>query len=366
MTIGRCVQPVAPQSNDAPPPRPPQSVQQRFAGAYLTRTRMVMTLGVLSAVTIVVLIIATAFGSVHIDLLRAVREPFSPDRAILLGARLPRVLMGAIVGAVLAAVGAALQALVRNPLAEGGILGISGGGAFGAILALVLFSQAAAADVLVPLCAFAASLLSTLAVYRLAQLEGRLEPFTLLLVGVIFNAFWGAAIMLVNSVVNFYFTHSILFWLMGSFEAPTWQEVAVVAMAAVGGSVILFAFARDMNLLSLGDEEAAELGVDVARARRTIFLVTSIMIGAAVSVSGIISFVGLIVPHILRLALGADHRLLLPASFITGAAFTVAADLVARVAIAPAELPVGAITALCGGPFFIYVLRREGRKSVAL
>jgi iron complex transport system permease protein len=327
---------------------------------------MVVTLGALSASTIVVIVIATAFGSVHIDLLRAISEPFSPDRAILLGARVPRVLMGAAVGAVLAAVGAALQALVRNPLAEGGILGISGGGAFGAILAIVLFARAAAADVLVPLCAFAASLLSTLAVYRLAQLEGRLEPFTLLLVGVIFNAFWGAAIMLVNSVVNFYFTQSIIFWLMGSFEAPTWREVAMVGIAALGGSAILFGFARDMNVLSLGDEEAAELGVDVARTRRAIFLVTSIMIGAAVSVSGIISFVGLIVPHVLRVVLGADHRLLLPASFIAGAAFTVAADLFARIAIAPAELPVGAITALCGGPFFIYVLRREGRKSLEL
>jgi iron complex transport system permease protein len=343
-----------------------QVVRRNFEGAYLTQTRMVITLAVLSAITIVILIIGCAFGSVHIDLLRAVRQPLTPDHAILLGARLPRVIMGAIVGAVLAAVGAALQALVRNPLAEGGILGISGGGAFGAILALVVFAHAAASDELVPLCAFAASLLSTVAVYRLAQLEGRLEPFTLLLVGVIFNAFWGAAIMLVNSVVNFYFTHSIIFWLMGSFEAPTWQEIAVVAAAAVGGSAILFGYARDMNLLSLGDEEAAELGVDVTRARRAIFLVTSMMIGAAVSVSGIITFVGLIVPHILRLMLGADHRLLLPASFVTGAGFTVAADLIARVVIAPAELPVGAITALCGGPFFVYVLRREGRKSLLL
>jgi iron complex transport system permease protein len=327
---------------------------------------MVTTLGALTAAMIVIMIVACAFGSVAISLTRAVREPFSPDHAILFGARLPRVMMGAVVGAVLASVGAALQALVRNPLAEGGILGISGGGAFGAIVALVLFARSETADVLVPLSAFGASLLSTLAVYRLAELEGRLEPFTLLLVGVIFNAFWGAAIMLVNSVVNYYFMHSIIFWLMGSFEAPTWQEVGMVAAAAIGGLAILSGFARDMNLLSLGDDEAAELGVDVPRSRRVIFVITSIMIGAAVSVSGIISFVGLIVPHILRLALGADHRLLLPASFIAGAGFTVAADLIARIAIAPAELPVGAITALCGGPFFVYVLRREGRKSLAL
>ena len=337
-----------------------------FADAPLTRARMAITLVVLGAVVIVVALVAVAFGSVHIDLMRAIADRSSADHAILFGARIPRVLMGAIVGAVLAAVGAALQGLVRNPLAEGGILGISGGGAFGAIVALVVFSRLGGADAAVPICAFAASLLSTLAVYRLAQVDGRLEPFTLLLVGVIFNAFWGAAIMLVNSIVNFYFTHSIIFWLMGSFEAPTYREVAMVTVLGCIGFAILIARARDMNLLSLGDDEAAELGVEVDAVRRTIFIATSVMIGAAVSVSGIISFVGLIVPHIIRTAIGPDHRMLIPASILGGAAFTVAADLIARVAIAPAELPVGAITALCGGPFFIYVLRREGRKSLAL
>ena len=336
-----------------------------FADAHLTRARLATTLMMVGAVLIVVSIVAAAFGSVHIDLMRALAERSSADHAILFGARIPRVLMGAIVGAVLAAVGAALQALVRNPLAEGGILGISGGAAFGAIVALVVFSRLGGVDVAVPLCAFAASLLSTLAVYRLALVDGRLEPFTLLLVGVIFNAFWGAAIMLVNSIVNFYVTHSIIFWLMGSFEAPTYREVAMVTVLGFVGFAILIARARDMNLLSLGDDEAAELGVEVDSVRRTIFIVTSVMIGAAVSVSGVISFVGLIVPHIIRTAIGADNRILIPASILGGAAFTVAADLIARVAIAPAELPVGAITALCGGPFFIYVLRREGRKSLA-
>jgi len=341
-------------------------VSEPAGGAHLTPARMAATLGALAAGAVAIAIIATAFGSVHISLLRAIADPLSPDRAILIGARLPRVLIGAIVGAVLAAVGVALQALVRNPLAEGGILGISGGGAFGAVAAMILFSHSAAADALVPAAAFAAALISTAAVYRLAQVEGRLEPFTLLLVGVIFNAFWGAAIMLINSIVNFYFTHSIIFWLMGSFEAPTYREVLMVTILGFAGFIALIARARDMNLLSLGDDEAAELGVEVDRARSLIFVTTSVMIGAAVSVSGIISFVGLIVPHVLRMALGADHRLLLPASILGGAAFAVAADLVARTVIAPAELPVGAITALCGGPFFIYVLRREGRKSFAL
>lgn len=339
--------------------------QRAFGRAHLTRARMLTVLGVLAVILVAVAIAACALGSVHIDLRRALADSSSADHAIFFGARLPRVLMAAIVGAMLAAVGAALQALVRNPLAEGGILGISGGGAFGAILALIFTLQSGGAAAIAPLCAFGAALLSTVAVYRLALVEGRLEPLTLLLVGVIFNAFWGAAIMTVNSLVNFYITHSILFWLMGSLEAPTYREVAVVAVLGSIGSAALFFRARDMNLLSLGDEAAGELGVDVDGLRRVLFVATSIMIGAAVSVSGIISFVGLIVPHIIRLALGADHRLLLPASFIGGAAFLIAADLLARTVTAPAELPVGAITALCGGPFFVYLLRREGKRSLA-
>jgi iron complex transport system permease protein len=381
------------------------AVPEAFSGAHLTRTRMALTLGALTLLALLSAIVAATFGSVHISLVRALSEPLSPDHAIFVSARLPRVLMGAAVGAALAAVGAALQALVRNPLAEGGILGISGGGAFGAIVALVFVAGRAGAALqalvrnplaeggilgisgggafgaivalvfvagragavaTVPLCAFGAALLSTVVVYRLAVVDGRLEPFTLLLVGVIFNSIWGAAIMLLNSVVNYYYVHDIVFWLMGSLEAPTYGEVAMVTVLGVGGFAVLMAHARDLNLLSLGDEAAGELGVDVDPMRRLIFVATSVMIAAAVSVSGIISFVGLIVPHMLRLAFGADHRLLLPASFLGGAAFLVLADLLARVAISPTELPVGAITALCGGPFFIYMLRREGRGPLAL
>jgi iron complex transport system permease protein len=337
-----------------------------FAGAYLTRARMILWLLILTGALVVALVIAASMGSVHVNMVRALTDSASADHAIFFGVRLPRLLMGAVVGAVLASVGAALQALVRNPLAEGGILGISGGAALGAIIALVMVSASPFSDAIVPLVAFGSALVATLAVYRLALIDGRLEPFTLLLIGVIFNAFWGAAIMLVNSVVNFYYAQSILFWLMGSLEAPSYREVGIVAAFAAIGFVVLMLRARDMNLLSLGDEAAAEMGVEVDKLRRVVFLATSIMIGAAVSVSGIISFVGLIVPHVLRLALGADHRLLLPASLIGGAAFMVIADTVARTAIAPSEIPVGAITALCGGPFFIYMLRRQGRRTFSL
>ncbi len=348
------------------PPARESTAELGLSGAHLTRARMLSTLAVLLVIVIFASLVAAAFGSVHINLLRAFSDASSPDHAIFFAARLPRILMGIAIGAILASVGAALQALVRNPLAEGGILGISGGGALGAIVALVMFSRLGGSELVVPLFAFGAALLSTVAVYRLAIVDGQLEPLTLLLVGVIFNAFWGAAIMLVNSVVDFYYTHSILFWLMGSLEAPTYGEVVTVTILGIAGFMALMFYARDMNLLALGDEAAAELGVDVERVRRVVFLATSVMIGAAVSVSGIITFVGLIVPHVLRLALGADHRLLLPASLIGGAAFLVAADLVARIAIAPAEIPVGAITALCGGPFFIYMLRREGRHPFSL
>src|SRR5208282_2085790 len=222
----------------------PQANREAIAGAYLTRAKTVAVLLLLALVLIVAVIVAATFGSVHISLVRAFADPSSPDHVIFFAARLPRLVMGIIVGAVLAAVGAALQALVRNPLAEGGILGISGGGALGAIIALVFLSRLGGAETaVVPFVAFGAALASTVAVYRLAEVDGQLEPFTLLLVGVIFNAFWGAAIMLVNSVVNFYYAHTILFWLMGSLEAPTWHEVALVAALGFAGFIVLMYYA---------------------------------------------------------------------------------------------------------------------------
>ncbi len=351
---------------------PPDATGQRPASAtpaaqpYLTRGRMITVLGALTAVLAAISVLSLLFGSVKIDMLRALTTPASPDHAILFVARMPRVLMGAVVGAILAAVGAALQALVRNPLAEGGTLGISSGAAFGAVVALVLSYRLGLGPGAVPVAGFVAALVSTLAVYRLGQMHGRVEPFSLLLVGVIFNTLWSALILLINSVATLYQTRSILFWLIGSLEAPTYREVIAVGALGLAGFTWLMWHARDMNLLSLGDEPAHDLGVEVDAVRRAIFIATSLMIGAAVSVSGMIGFVGLIVPHIVRLAFGADHRLLLPASFLGGAAFLVAADLLARIVIAPAELPVGVITALCGGPFFIYLLRRAGHQGIAV
>ena len=174
-----------------------------------------------------------------------------------------------------------------------------------------------------------------------------------------FNVLASAAIMLLNVIASYAQAHGVLFWLMGSLSGQSWGLIAAAGAYALAGLAWLAAHAQDLNLLAAGEEGAAELGVDVERARRAVFVAASLLVGAAVSVSGMISFVGLIVPHLIRLVLGADHRLLLPASFLGGAAFLVWADALARTALAPAELPVGVVTALLGGPFFLFLLRRE-------
>ena len=209
-----------------------------------------------------------------------------------------------------------------------------------------------------PLAAFAGALVAIGVVYLGARAGGRSTPLALLLVGVVFNVLASAVIMLLNAVASYAQAHGVLFWLMGSLSGQSWGLIAAAAAYALAGLAWLAAHAQDLNLLAAGEEGAAELGVDVERARRAVFVAASLLVGAAVSVSGMISFVGLIVPHLVRLVFGADHRLLLPASFLGGAAFLVWADTLARTALAPAELPVGVVTALVGGPVFLFLLRR--------
>jgi iron complex transport system permease protein len=218
---------------------------------------------------------------------------------------------------------------------------------------------------LVSLAAFGGALGATLLIYRLALVHGRLQPYALLLTGVVSNAFCSAIIMLINSLVDFYQSHAILFWLMGSLAAHDYLTVGTTSLYVGGATAWLISQGRRLNLLSLGEESALQLGVDVETLRRGIFLASSLLVGAVVAVSGMIGFVGLIVPHLLRLLFGADHRLLLPASLFGGAIFLVVADTLARTVASPIELPVGVVTALCGGPFFVYLLRKEGRKVFA-
>ncbi|MBI2963032.1 MAG: iron ABC transporter permease [Deltaproteobacteria bacterium] len=330
----------------------------------LTRERARAVLAGLAVLLGASLVLAAIIGGVRIDFSRALdfAHPDSPDFVILFRARLPRVLLGATVGGGLGAAGAALQALLRNPLASPDVIGISGGASIGAILVLAL-GVGGPAWILVPAAAFAASLATLGAIVRLSTVHGRLNPYSLLLVGVIANTIAAALIMLVTAMVDSLRAQGVLVWLTGSLAQRPYSLVATVFVFTVLPALALWAQARSLNLLALGEETAVQLGTDVARVRRTSFLASALLVGASVSVSGVIGFVGLIVPHCLRLAIGSDQRLLIPASFLGGAVFLVWADTVARTLLAPTEIPVGVLTALCGGPFFIFLLRRqeEGR-----
>lgn len=333
--------------------------------SHLTRRRFNTVIGASLAVLIATVAVCASIGPVRINLLEAFGSGGDGvDATILLRARVPRVLLAVSVGAGLALAGAVLQALLRNPLAEPHILGVSGGAAFGGVL--TLFAAASLplpSYLLTPVGAFAGALTAMLVVYRLGTVHGRLQPYTFLLAGVVCNAFTGALIMAVNAMADLFQTHGILFWLMGSLATSSYRLVALsFAYVAVGG-VVLGRQARALNALSLGEESAAQLGVDVGAVRRTCFVVSSLLVGAAVAVSGMIGFVGLIVPHVTRLLFGPDHRLLLPASAIVGGVFLAGADTLARSLGSSSEIPVGVVTALCGGPFFVYLLRRQGARD---
>ena len=336
--------------------------------SHLTRERFSRVLLVLAALLVVAVLGSALVGSQHIDLRHALFGPAdgNVDAVILFRIRVPRALLAAVVGGALAAAGTVLQALLRNPLAEPHLLGVSGGAAFGGVVALIAVGWSGVVPaLLVPAGAFAGALAAMLLVYRLGTVQGRLQPYTFLLAGVVCNAFTGALIMALNAMADFFQAHGILFWLMGSLQTQSYALVVASAAYLALGVVWLLRHARAFNVLSLGEESAAQLGVHVGRTRRVAFGVSSLLVGAAVSVSGMIGFVGLIVPHVTRLLIGADYRLLLPASVLVGGIFLVVADTVARSAFGATEIPVGVVTALCGGPFFISLLRREGGRTFA-
>ena len=328
---------------------------------YLTWGRLARVNGLLLAILAASVLAAAAMGPVALDW-RRVFDPsaaVNPDAVILFRARIPRVLLAAIVGGALAVAGAALQALLRNPLAEPHLVGISSGAALAAVLALVALPVSLGQSVVAPIAAFAGAVVRIWIVVRLALVGERVEPHTLILIGVIYNAFSGAMLMFINSVVDLYQAHGVLFWLMGHVGTREYATIGALALYSLIGLALLLWHARDLDCLSLGDERAAELGVDVEWARRAIFVAAALLIGAVVSVSGLIGFVGLVVPHLMRLLIGADHRLLLPASYLAGAVFLVWADTVARTVLGVTEIPVGVVTAICGAPVFAYLLRRE-------
>lgn len=321
-----------------------------------------------------VAVAACLVGPVSIDPIAAWSAPADdPRHVILFGARLPRVLLAAVVGGALGLGGAALQALLSNPLACPHVLGISGGAALLGILAMIATSLPAAASLglggeasllTVPAAAFLGALATALVVQGVARSSGRVTPHTLLLTGVVFNAFAAALITFINTLADFYRSHGILSWVVGTItvRGPTWTIAS--ALTLLGGLGLLSASARDLNALGLGEEGATSLGVDVGRARRIVYLAVALLVAGAVPVSGMIGFVGLIVPHAVRLVVGNDQRLVLPAAMWAGAGFLVVADTAARTVLGATELPVGVITALCGGPFFLLLLRRQAKEEV--
>ncbi|KAF4516302.1 hypothetical protein B566_EDAN000543 [Ephemera danica] len=276
---------------------------------------------------------------------------------IMLHIRVPRVLMGFIVGGSLAAVGVTLQALLRNPLADPYVLGVSSGAALGAALAMLLGMGASMLLLpVLPLCGFVGGLLALLLIYRLAQSQGRLPVHSLLLAGVILNAILTALIMFITSIMEPNRSAGLMAWLMGSLTAPGYPALGVLVGYVVLVLAIVMHKAHALNVLTLGVETARSLGIETERLTKLLFVLTALLTGAVVSVSGMIGFVGMMVPHAVRLVVGADHRLLLPASTLVGGMFLVISDTIARTILAPAEIPVGIVTALAGGPFFLYLL----------
>ena len=274
---------------------------------------------------------------------------------ILFQIRLPRILLAAAVGGSLATAGASYQALLRNPLAEPYLLGVSNGAAVGTMVALVYFG---ANEWSRPVLAFAGALIATLAVYQLARGRAGATPERLVLAGVIVTTFLSSVIVFVTTLMDATRIRSFTFWLLGDLSGTTKTLLPVAIGIAVLGTIALTLNARSLNLLMLGERDAFDLGVEVRRVRVIVFVVASLLVGSSVAASGSVGYVGLVVPHLVRLSLGSDNRISIPAAALGGALFVIVADTVARTIIAPRELPVGAITALIGAPLFIYLLKR--------
>ena len=331
----------------------------------IVRQRLAVVIPSFGLMTLVILLLAPTLGSTDIRLTRVFDTSIpwadNVDAQIFFVARLPRVLAGALVGASLAAAGVVLQALLRNPLATPFTLGVSASAALGAMLAIAFnLDVTAFGTAAVSIAAFFGSLVGTAIVYFLAtRVNKALSTNVLLLAGVTLNTFFSALITFVQYLIDFADWYRTARWLLGNLDISSFGPL-VAALPLVIVSFVLFAvLPRPLNLLTLGEDVAAGRGVDVGRAQRIAFLSASLATGAAISLAGPIGFIGVVVPHLVRLLVGADHRVVLPASILFGAAFLVICDLIARTVMSPIELPVGIVTAMIGGPFFIWLLVRR-------
>ena len=307
---------------------------------------------ILAFVLLGAVIVSLFVGSVSIspgDLLRS---------EILWQVRAPRVVLAALVGLLLSISGVTLQGILRNPLADPYVLGISAGGAIGAAISIAVGAQFVILGMSsVPVMAFITSLAAVFVVYKLSQVSGKTSPETLILAGVALAAFCAAILSLI--IILSGNLQAIYFWLLGSLSAATWTNVITVVPYAIFGTAVAYFYSKELNALLLGEEMAMTLGVDVERTRLVLIGAASLMTAAAVSVSGLIGFVGLIVPHFIRLLIGPNHKFLIPISALSGMLLMVVTDALSRTVLAPTEIPIGIIMALVGAPFFLYLLRRR-------
>jgi len=344
----------------------------------LNRTgRLRRPLLLLAVVFALSLVTSVGIGSVRISPIELIRMLLAampglgqqvattwPDShwAIIWRIRLPRVVLASLVGSSLAVAGATFQGLFRNPMADPFVIGVSSGAAVGAVIAMLLGLQSALFGLgAVPLFAFAGGVLAILVVYSLSRTRGGVPVATLLLSGIAVSSFLSAVV----SVLVFFSQEKvgpIVFWLMGGMSGSDWTRVKLLLPYTGIGLVILLAYAREINLLLLGEESAQQLGVEVTRTKLHLLISGAVLTAASVSVTGIIGFVGLVTPHVIRLVWGPDYRLLMPASALGGAVLLVLADALARTVVAPGELPVGVITSLLGAPFFLYLLHRKRKE----
>jgi iron complex transport system permease protein len=343
--------------------------------ALSRRTRGTLLAVALVAVLVVGIIASSMLGQLPIaptevvgSLLRAIgiQNGWAPTddviESTLWAVRFPRIVMGLAVGAALAVAGAVMQAIFGNPLAEPGVVGVSSGAALGAAAAIVLGVSALGSGS-IAVFAFVGGLLATLLVYAVSRSNGRTEVVTLILTGIAVNAFAGAGLAFLVFVADSGSREQIVFWQLGSLGGSRWGEVLIVALVAVAGTVVSVILGRRYDLLALGERNARHLGVNVEALRVGSIVVVALLTGAAVAFCGIIAFVGLVVPHVIRMSIGPAHRPLIVASAFGGGALMVFADLLARTVVVGADLPIGLLTSLVGGPFFFFLLFRQRRRS---
>jgi iron complex transport system permease protein len=369
-----------PTDDSAGAPVPMEDVGgSSFGAAVLTPSRWLRIMGILAAASLAVAVLCLQVGARYVSVGEIMRtlgravglltngdtDVSTTTDAIVLHLRMPRVVLACMVGSSLASVGVILQAVLRNPLADPYILGVSSGSALGVSLA-VLFGVGTMAWAVpaLPICGFIGGLLALFVLYRMSATVDRLPVHSVLLAGVILNAIFSALIMFITSIMEPNRSFSMMAWLMGSLTAPAGGTLLALSLYLAVCLGVLFTQMSVLNILTLGEEPARSLGIDTERVKRRILMTAALVTGAVVSISGMIGFIGMVVPHAMRLLLGADHRVLLPASALAGGLFLMLADTFARSMFTPSELPVGIMTALAGGPFFIYLLMwRKDRLS---